>query len=85
MPDIRSKSHTLTFFQIHKDGYAIEGDSYPTLEQASAALERAGQGGEVTEVDATDRITRRYTLEESRAAARKFRHDTRATGHQGYE
>jgi len=85
MLDIRSKPHSLTYFQIHKDGYAVQGDSYPTLEQASAALERAGQGGEVTEVDATDRIARRYTLEESRAAARKFRHDTHATGHEGYE
>jgi len=85
MLDIRGKAHSLTYFQIHKDGYAVQGDSYPTLEQASAALERAGQGGEVTEVDATDRIARRYTLEESRAAARKFRHDTHATGHEGYQ
>ena len=73
MPDIRNRSVGLTFFQIHKDGYAVEGNSYSSLEQASAALERAAQGGEVTEVDASDRITRRYTLEESRAAARKFR------------
>jgi len=64
-----------TFFQIHRDGYAVEGNSYPSLEEASAALEKAGQGGEVTEVDASDRITHRYTLEECRTAARKFRND----------
>lgn len=79
MPQRRNQPVGLTFFQIHKDGNAVEGNSYPNLEQASAALEKAGQGGEVTEVDASDRITRRYTLEECRAAARKFRHGTRET------
>ena len=70
-----SRSPSLTFFQIHKNGYAVEGDSYRTLGEASEALDKAGQGGEVTEVDASDRITHRYTLEECRAAARKFRND----------
>jgi hypothetical protein len=75
----RNKSVGATFFQIHKDGSAVEGNSYPTLAEASAALEKAGQGGEVNEVDASDRITRRYTLDECRAAARRFRHDARET------
>jgi hypothetical protein len=64
-----------TFFQIHKDGKAVEGNSYTSLEEASAVLEQAAQGGEVTEVDASDRIMRRYTQEECRTAARKFRHE----------
>ncbi len=75
----RNKPIGSTFFQIHKDGAAVEGNSYTNLEEASAALEKAGQGGEVTEVDAYDRITRRYTLEECRTAARGFRHDARGT------
>jgi len=63
------------FFQIHKDGHAVDGSSYGNLEEASSALEKAEQGGEVAEVDASDRIVRRYTPQECRAAARKFRHD----------
>jgi hypothetical protein len=85
MLEMRNKNAGLTFFQIHRDGNAVEGNSYSSLEEASAALEQAGHGGEVNEVDASDRITRRYTLEESRAAARKFRHDTRASTAEGYE
>jgi hypothetical protein len=61
------------FFQIHKDGQAVDGSSYPSLGEASAVLERDAQGGEVTEVDEFDRIVRRYTVEECRKAARQFR------------
>ncbi len=61
------------FFQIHKNGFAVDGACYRTLEEASAALEKAAQGGEVTEVDGNDNIVRRYTVEECRSAARKFR------------
>lgn len=39
------------FFQIYKNGQPVDGGSYPSLEEAAAALERAQQGGEVTEVD----------------------------------
>ena len=60
------------FFQIHKNGQAVDGGSYPSLEQAASALEKAEQGGEVAEVDAADRIVRRYTLQECRKAARRF-------------
>ena len=63
------------FFQIHKDGLPADGNSYRSLEEASAVLEKAEQGGEVTEVDASDKIVRRYTLQESRTAARKFRNE----------
>jgi len=62
------------FFQIHKDGQAVDGGSYSSLEEASAALERTEQGGQVAEVDASDRIVRRYTLQECRAAIRKARY-----------
>ena len=67
------KPETLMFFQIHKDGQAVDGGSYSTLEEASSALERAQQGGQVAEVDASDKIVRRYTLQECRAATRKVR------------
>jgi len=60
------------FFQIHKDGQAVDGGSYRSLEEAFAVMQEAAQGGEVTEVDAFDRIVRRYTLAECRTAARKF-------------
>ena len=43
------------FFQVHRDGNAVDGNSYPTLEEASAALQKAKQGGQVAEVDASDR------------------------------
>jgi hypothetical protein len=65
------KQHTTQnalFFQIHKDGSAVDGVSYTTLGQASAALEKAAQGGEVTAVNGFDQIVRRYTSEECRAA-----------------
>jgi hypothetical protein len=63
------------FFQIHKDGQAVDGSCYSSLEEASAALEKAEKGGQVAEVDALDTIIRRYTLQECRAAARKFRRE----------
>lgn len=56
------------FFQVHKNGSAVDGVSYTTLEDASAALEKAAQGGEVTAVDGLDRIVRRYTADECRTA-----------------
>ncbi|MGA9511550.1 MAG: hypothetical protein WBV55_23205 [Candidatus Sulfotelmatobacter sp.] len=59
---------SLTSFQIHKNGSAVEGASYPSLEEASAALEKAAQGGEVTQVDGLDQVVRRYTLDECRNA-----------------
>jgi len=55
-------------FQIHKNGSAVDGISYASLEEASAALEKAGQGGEVTAVDGLDQIVRRYTSDECRTA-----------------
>jgi len=55
-----------------KDGAPVDGVSYPTLVEAAAALEKAGQGGEVTAVDGLDKIVRRYTAEECRNA-RNFR------------
>ena len=69
------QSEPLMFFQIHKDGLPADGNSYRSLEEASAILEKAEQGGEVTEVDASDRILRRYTPQECRTAARKFRNE----------
>lgn len=63
------------FFQIHKDGQAVDGSSYRSLEEASAALEKTEQGGQVAQIDDSDTIVRRYTLQECRTAARKFRHD----------
>jgi hypothetical protein len=63
------------FFQIHKNGSAVDGVGYASLEEASAALERAAQGGEVTAVDGLDQIVRRYTLDECRTAL-KFPHKT---------
>jgi hypothetical protein len=55
-------------FQIHKNGGPVDGVSYITLVEASTALEKAGQGGEVTAVDGLDRIVRRYTADECRNA-----------------
>jgi len=57
-----------TSFQIHKNGSAVNGVSYASLEEASAALEKAARGGEVTAVDGLDQIVRRYTSDECRAA-----------------
>ena len=56
------------FFQIHKNGSAVDGVSYPSLAEASAALEKAAQGGEVTAVNGFDQIVRRYTSDECRTA-----------------
>lgn len=65
------------FFQIHKDGLAVDGNSYRSLGEAATVLEDAGQGGEVTEVDASDQPIRRYTAEECRRAVIDFRHERR--------
>jgi hypothetical protein len=54
-------------FQIHKNGCAVDGASYATLEDAFTALAKAAQGGEVTAVNGLDQIVRRYTLAECRA------------------
>ncbi len=64
----RNNPPNLMSFQIHKNGSAVDGVSYPSLEEASAALEKAAQGGEVTQVDRLDQVVRRYTLEECRNA-----------------
>ena len=64
----QNKQQNQMCFQIHKNGGPVDGVSYATLVEASAALERAGQGGEVTAVDALDRIIRRYTADECRNA-----------------
>ncbi len=65
---LRQNSKSGLCFQIHKNGSAVDGVSYPTLEAASAALEKAAQGGEVTAVNGLDQIVRRYTTDEFRAA-----------------
>lgn len=64
----RNSPQNLMSFQIHKNGSAVDGVSYPSLEEASAALEKAAQGGEVTQVDELDQVVRRYTLNECRNA-----------------
>lgn len=63
------------FFQIHKDGQAIDGSSYSTLEEASSILIKTKEGGIVAEVDNSDKILRRYTLQECRKAARRFQQE----------
>ncbi len=55
-------------FQIHRDGSAVDGVSYATLEEACAALAKAARGGEVAAVDGLDQIVRRYTSGECRTA-----------------
>ena len=65
------------FFQIRKDGNAVDGNCYASLAEASGAMEAAAKGGEVAEVDGLDRIIRRYTLEECRQAVRDLRHEVR--------
>lgn len=67
MPE-RNNPPNLMSFQIHKNGSAVDGVSYATLREASAALEKAARGGEVTQVDSLDQVVRRYTLEECRNA-----------------
>jgi hypothetical protein len=62
------------FFQIHRDGQAVDGSSYSTLAEASSTLIKAEEGGHVAQVDGSDRIIRSYTLQECRKAARSFRH-----------
>lgn len=64
----QNKPQDVRFFQIHKNGSAVDGVSYPSLEEASVALEKAAQGGEVTAVDGLDQIVRRYTSDECRTA-----------------
>ena len=61
------------YFQIHRDGVAVDGKSYRSLGEAAKVMQEAGRGGEVTEVDASDRTVRRYTSEECRRAATDFR------------
>ena len=65
----RNRLQSARSFQIHKNGSAVDGVSYATLEEASAALEKAAQGGEVTAVDGLDQIVRRYTSDECRTAS----------------
>ena len=65
---LRPNSKTGLCFQIHKNGSAVDGVSYPSLAEAALALEKAGQGGEVTAVDRSDQIVRRYTPDECRTA-----------------
>jgi hypothetical protein len=64
----QNKQQNQMCFQIHKNGAAVDGVSYPTLVEASVALEKAAQGGEVTAVDGLDQIVRRYTADECRKA-----------------
>ena len=64
----QNKIQNAVFFQIHKNGSAVDGVSYATLKEASGALTKAEQGGEVTAVDGFDQIVRRYTVDECRAA-----------------
>jgi len=64
----QNKQQNQLCFQIHKNGGPVDGVSYTSLAEASTALEKAGQGGEVTAVDGLDRIVRRYTAEECRNA-----------------
>jgi len=67
-----NKLQNQTYFQIHKNGVPVDGVSYSTLIEASVALEKTAQGGEVTAVDGLDQIVRRYTADECRKA-RNFR------------
>ena len=64
----QSKQQNQACFQIHMNGCPVDGVSYPTLAEASVAMEKAAQGGEVTEVDGHDQIVRRYTADECRNA-----------------
>ncbi|MGA1987204.1 MAG: hypothetical protein ABSG72_13135 [Candidatus Sulfotelmatobacter sp.] len=68
MPSKPNSPQNIMFFQIHKNGSAVDGVSYPSLEAAAAALGKTAQAGEVTQVDGLDRIVRRYTSEECRIA-----------------
>jgi hypothetical protein len=68
----RQNLKSVMCFQIHKNGSAVDGVSYPSLEEASAALEKAGQGGEVTAVNGLDQIVRRYTVDECRNARKAW-------------
>ena len=65
---LKQKARSGVAFQIHKNGSAVDGVSYASLREASAALEKAAQGGEVTAVDEFDQIVRRYTTDECRNA-----------------
>jgi len=64
----QNKQQNQMCFQIHKNGAPVDGVSYATLVEASAALEKAGRGGEVTAVDGLDQIVLRYTADECRNA-----------------
>jgi hypothetical protein len=72
MPQKQNELQNQMCFQIHKNGAPVDGVSYRTLAEASVALEKAAQGGEVTAVDGLDQIIRRYTADECRNA-RNFR------------
>jgi hypothetical protein len=65
---LRQNSKSGLCFQIHKNGTAVDGASYSTLEEAATVLEKAAQGGEVTAVNGLDQIVRRYTVDECRNA-----------------
>jgi len=64
----RNSLQSVMSFQIHKKDSAVDGVRYTSLEEASAALEKAAQGGEVTAVDGLDHIVRRYTSDKCRTA-----------------
>jgi hypothetical protein len=68
----RQNSPQNLMFQIHKNGSAVDGISYACLEEAAAALAKAAQGGEVTQVDRLDQVVRRYTVDECRNARNSY-------------
>jgi ATP-dependent Clp protease adapter protein ClpS len=68
----RQNSPQNLMFQIHKNGSAVDGISYASLEEAAAALAKAAQGGEVTQVDRLDQVVRRYTVDECRNARNSY-------------
>jgi hypothetical protein len=65
---LKQNPQNSVFFQIHRNGSAVDGVSYATLEAACVALEKAARGGEVAAVDGLDQIVRRYTSGECRTA-----------------
>jgi hypothetical protein len=68
----RQNSPQNLMFQIHKNGSAVDGISYASLEEAATALAKAAQGGEVTQVDRLDQVVRRYTVDECRNARNSY-------------
>lgn len=64
----------LRYFQVHNAGKNVSGEAtYPSLAQASLALQDAPEGSEVVEID-TGGVIRHYTREECVAAANAFLH-----------